>query len=127
MSTHEFPSGAVRSADVDHLRYDLISPVGLRRLAERYHKGDVNYPPFNYLRGINASNVIMHLMAHLEKYRAGDRTDDHLAAVAWAAFTLMHYEETRFHLMDIESYPLRSTTSDGFPLTYAPAREDEPE
>lgn len=108
-----FDTGAVRSSDVDHLAYHLISPIGLRRLAERYHKGDVNYPPYNWCLGIPATNVINHLMAHLEKYRAGDRTDDHLAAIAWGAFTLMHSEEMRPDIMDIETYPLRSLNSDG--------------
>jgi hypothetical protein len=113
-----FESGAVRSADVDHLRYDLISPVGLRRLAARYALGAERYGDHNYLKGMEASNVINHLMAHLEKFRAGRRDDDNLAAIAWGAFTLMHYEETRPHLMDIDSYPLRSVWDDGERMAY---------
>jgi hypothetical protein len=105
---------------VDHLRYDLISPVGLRRLAARYAMGAERYGDHNYLKGIPASNIVNHLMAHLENYRAGRRDDDHLAAIAWGAFTLMHYEETRPHLMDLDNYPLRSVLGNGTRLTYTP-------
>lgn len=114
-SHRKFDTGAVRSSDVDHLAYHLISPIGLRRLAERYHKGDVNYPPYNVYLGIPATNLINHLVAHLEKYRSGDRTDDHLAALAWGAFVLMHYEETMPEMMDVNEYPLRSVNDDGSP------------
>ncbi len=34
-----FPSGAVRGTDAENVRYDLITPVGLRRLAETCAKG----------------------------------------------------------------------------------------
>jgi hypothetical protein len=115
LGQHQFDTGAVRSSDVDHLRYDLISPIGLRRLAERYHKGVVNYPEGNWLKGIPATNLIYHMMAHFEKYRSGDRTEDHLAALAWGAFVLMHYEETMPEMMDVNRYPLRSVNDDGSP------------
>lgn len=118
-----FETGAVRSSDVDHLRYDLISPVGLRRLAARYAMGAAKYGDHNYLKGIPASNVINHLMAHLENYRAGRRDDDNPAGIAWAAFTLMHFEETRPHLMDVDIYPLRSLGVDGHVIMYRPNGE----
>jgi hypothetical protein len=103
---------------VDHLRYDLVSPIGLRRLAARYALGAERYGDHNYLRGIESSNIINHMMAHLENFRAGRRDDDNLAAIAWAAFTLMHYEETRPHLIDVDSYPLRSAWDDGTRMIY---------
>jgi len=124
--TRVFDTGAKRSSDVDHLAYDKVSPIGLRRLAVRYAHGMVTYGPWNYLLGIPASNIISHMIAHVEKYRAGDRTDDHLAAIAWGAFTLMHYEETRPHLMDVESYPLRSVTAEGEKMTYPAEGKEEP-
>jgi hypothetical protein len=55
------------------------------------------------------------MMAHFEKYRCGDRTEDHLAALAWGAFVLMHYEETMPEMMDVNRYPLRSVNDDGSP------------
>jgi hypothetical protein len=103
---------------VDHLRYDLVSPIGLRRLAARYALGAERYGDSNYLKGMPASVVINHMMAHLENVRAGRRDDDNLAAIAWGAFTLMHYEETRPHLMDVDSYPLRSAFDDGTRMIY---------
>lgn len=89
-----FSTGAVRSKDADDLRYDLIPPGPLKRLARRYAIGAAKYGDHNWLRGFPAGDVFKHLMKHLEAYRAGDREDDHLAAVAWGVFALMHYEST---------------------------------
>ena len=115
----KFSTGAVRSTSVDHLAYDKIPPIGLRRLAERCKKGEINYPGeyqgLNWLKGLPASDVINHMMAHFEKYRSGDRTEDHLAALAWGAFVLMHYEEAMPEMMDVNRYPLRSVNDDGSP------------
>lgn len=86
--------------DVDHLRFDLISPIGHRRLAARYAMGAERYGDHNYLRGIPFSNIINHLEAHLNKFKMGDTTDDNLAAIAWGAFTLMTFEELRPDLDD---------------------------
>ena len=33
------------------------------------------------------------MLRHGQQYLAGDRSEDHLAAVAWNAFSLMHFEE----------------------------------
>lgn len=115
----KFDTGALRSTTVDHLAYDKIPPIGLRRLAERCKKGEINYPGeypgLNWLKGLPATDVINHMMAHFEKYRAGDRTEDHLAALAWGAFVLMHYEEAMPEMMDVNHYPLRSVNDDGSP------------
>jgi hypothetical protein len=92
-----FPSGATMSAM--SARYDLICPTGLRRLAERYalgaeKHGDLNWckagddPEFQRAR---LNHLIKHVVAYLlEGDSAGD---DNLAAIAWGAFALMHYEE----------------------------------
>jgi hypothetical protein len=33
-------------------------------------------------------------MRHVEAYRMGDKSEDHLAAIAWNAFTIMQFEDT---------------------------------
>lgn len=44
----QFSTGAVRSKDADGTRYDLISPVGLRRLAETCKEGADKYGEGNW-------------------------------------------------------------------------------
>lgn len=39
MELHEYSTGAVRSTDADHVRYDLITPIGLREVALVYQNG----------------------------------------------------------------------------------------
>ena len=53
-----FPSGAVRSSDADDVRFDLITPIGLRRLAEAYAEGARKYGDSNWQRGIPASQML---------------------------------------------------------------------
>lgn len=96
-----FPSGAVRSKDADDTRFDLISPIGLRRLAARYALGAKKYDDHNWRKGMPHSDLLNHLMRHANLYNSGDRSDDHLAAVAWGAFALMHFEEVRPDLCDL--------------------------
>lgn len=98
---HQFASGGTRSKDADELRYDLISPVGLRRLAKRYADGAVTHGDRNWEKGIPASATLNHLLRHLNLWADGDRNDDHLAAAAWGCFALMHYEERVPDMMDV--------------------------
>lgn len=104
----EFPTGAVRSRDAETVRYDLVSPIGLRRLAETYAEGAIKYSPHNWLKGFPMSEVLNHAQRHIELWRAGDASEDHLAHAAWNVFALMHFEETRPDLLDI---PSRQTLS----------------
>jgi len=96
-----FPSGAVRSSDADGERYDLITPVGLRRLAQTCAEGAERYGAFRWLRGIPASHMISHGLRHLLKYLDGDDSEDHLAHAAWNIFGLMHFEEKMPEMIDI--------------------------
>ena len=93
-----FESGAVRSADRVGERYDLISPIGLRRLAETCHEGASKYSDFNWEKGMPVSEMLNHGIAHAYAYLAGDRSEDHLAHAAWNFFGAMHSEELWPHL-----------------------------
>jgi hypothetical protein len=99
----KFESGAIRSSDVDHLRFDLIPHLALKRLAARYGMGAQKYGDHNYLKGIPFSNIINHMEAHINKFKAdpSSASDDDLAAIGWAAFTLMVFQETRPELNDL--------------------------
>lgn len=96
-----FPTGAIRGTDNSGVRFDLISSVGLRRLAETYAEGAAKYGDNNWLKGIPASNLLNHLEVHLNKFKSGDTSEDHLAHAAWNLFTLMHFQETRPELIDL--------------------------
>lgn len=105
--TVKFESGAVRGNDVAGskgpfpARYDLISAVGLRRLAETYGEGSLKYNDNNWRKGIPMSNIMNHLLAHAVAYMSGDRSEDHLGHLAWNAFALMEFDETRQDLNDL--------------------------
>jgi hypothetical protein len=71
------PGGAVREAGVAGsktsrfpARFDLISTVGLRRLAETYGEGAEKYSDNSYLKGFPADDLLNHVLAHLNTYRA---------------------------------------------------------
>lgn len=101
----QFESGAVRSKDADNTRYDLISPIALRRLAETCAEGAKRYGDHNWLKGMPCSDVMNHCLRHLFLWMSGDTTEDHLAHSMWNVMALIHFEETRPDLMDI---PTRS-------------------
>lgn len=88
-----FDTGAVRSSDRTCERYDLISPIGLRRLAETCHEGAEKYSDFNWEQGMPLHDVLNHAIAHIFTYLSGDRSEDHLAHAAWNCFAAMHSEE----------------------------------
>jgi hypothetical protein len=89
-----FPTGAVRSTDANGVRYDLVSVVGLRRLASTYAEGAAKYGAGNWRKGFPFSDLINHLQNHIELFKAGDASEDHLAHAAWGLFTLMDFQET---------------------------------
>ena len=94
----KFDSGAVRAPSVAGeggipLRYDLIPEGPLKRLAATYGEGALKYSDNNWKKGIPEGNLFNHLMAHLLEYRAGDRSEDHLAHAAWGIFSLMYFED----------------------------------
>ncbi len=90
-----FDSGAVRSKDVDHLRYDLIPTAPMERLALRYGMGAEKYGDWNWQKGMPDKVLVNHLEAHLQKWKSGDRSEDHMSAVAWGAFAIMYFDDQR--------------------------------
>lgn len=89
----KFTTGAIREPDTDRGRYDLLPPRPLRRLAIHYERGARKYAPRNWEKGLSWSRCFCSMVRHAFQWLAGDNVEDHLAAVVWNAFTLMHYEE----------------------------------
>lgn len=107
-----FESGAVRSKDADGVRYDLISPVALRRLAEVYAEGAKKYGDNNWLKGIPSSDLLNHMQRHIGLWQQGDKTEDHLAHALWNLVALIHFSETRPDLIQ-QPYVAKSEERQG--------------
>lgn len=89
----EFTTGSVRDIRTGKGRYDLIPPYSLRRLAKHYENGAVKYGDRNWEKGQPVSSYIDSMLRHSQDYLSGDRSEDHLAAVAWNAFAAMYTVE----------------------------------
>jgi len=96
-----FPSGAVRSSDADGTRFDLITPIGLRRLAETCAEGARKYGPYNWQKGIPASVMLNHAIRHIYLYLQGDDAEDHLIHAAWNLLAVAHFEEALPAMIDV--------------------------
>lgn len=89
----EFATGSVRDTREGKGRYDLITPLGLRRLAVHYENGAKKYGDRNWEKGQPVSRFLDSAARHLFAYLAGARDEDHLAAAAWNVMGAMHVEE----------------------------------
>jgi hypothetical protein len=89
----EFETGAKRSADAEATRYDLLSPIGLRRAAEAAAEGARKYGDHNWEKGMRINVILNHVLRHYLLYLAGDRSEDHLGHAAWGALGACHSEE----------------------------------
>ena len=90
---HHFQSGAVRSSDADNEAWHLMSPIGLRRVAETCREGERKYDAYNWEKGMPTAEILNHAIRHIYLYLAGDRSEDHLAHTAWNMLAAMHSEE----------------------------------
>ena len=84
----------MREPDEERGYYELLPPEPIRRLAVHYERGAKKYAPRNWEKGLPWSRCIRSLLRHAFQWLAGDRSEDHLAAVCWNAFALMEYEKS---------------------------------
>lgn len=91
---HAFETGAVRGTDANDVRFDLVTPIGLRRVARAYAEGSRKYSDFNCENGIPLHDLINHALNHLNLYLAGDRSEDHLGHCGWNVLMACHSEES---------------------------------
>lgn len=87
-----FTSGAVCDTREGKGRFDLIPAGPLSRLAGVYERGAAKYSDNNWKKGIPMSRRLDSAFRHLNQYKGGDRSEDHLAQAAWNCFALMWYE-----------------------------------
>ena len=96
--TRTFKSGAVRDGAAKKPMLQLISPHLLFRLGEwlRFACKDrlpEPYPPRNWEQGMPYSETLGSMERHIQAWKLGDTKEDHLAAIAFGAMALIHYEE----------------------------------
>ena len=87
-----FETGSVRDSRKGKGRFDLIPAYPLKRLAQLYERGAEKYADNNWQKGQPLANYLDSAMRHLNDYRDGDRTEDHLIAVAWNVFAYIWTE-----------------------------------
>ena len=105
-----YAGGALREPPTGKGRYDLISPFAIHRIARHYENGAVKYADRNWEKGIPFGRCLDAMARHLNQYRMGDRAEDHLAAIAWGACAIMHYEA--MGMTDLDDIPHYMDTLD---------------
>ena len=76
--------------------YQLISPIGMRRMAETMKEGFDKYGAYNWEAGMPIGDILNHAIAHIYAYLENPsavRGEDDLAHAAWNLFAAMHMEE----------------------------------
>jgi hypothetical protein len=87
---HHFDTGAVRSADRDEERWDLISPIAMRALARTYAEGARKFGAANWENGMPVTDLLNHGIAHIYAFLGGDRAEDHLPHAVWNLMAAIH-------------------------------------
>jgi hypothetical protein len=82
-----FGTGAVRSADADHLDFMSMPLIGLIGVARTAYEGGTKYGRFNYMLGMPAHTCVNHAIRHLILWAMGDRSEPHLSHAAWNCMT----------------------------------------
>lgn len=68
----------------------VIPPRALARLAVHYENGARKYGDRNWERGQPASRYMDSAVRHINRARAGDADEDHMAAAAWNLIAALH-------------------------------------
>lgn len=106
----QFNTGAQRDIQVGKGRFDLISPIMLRRLAVLMEKGSLKYGARNWEKGMPTSRFLDSASRHINNYREGLRDEDHVIQAIFNLMAIVHQEELiqrrllPAELQDIPSY-----------------------
>lgn len=92
MSREVFKTGAQRDSGSDKLRYELISPLALERIARVLTDGAARYGERNWEKGIPVMRCVASALRHLYAYLAHEDDEDHLACLGCNVMFLLHYD-----------------------------------
>jgi hypothetical protein len=90
----EFLTGSRRDTRQDKGRYDLLSPLALRRIALIYERGAVKYGDRNWEKGQPIMRYLDSALRHIFNHIEGERDEDHLSQAAWNLIGALHTEES---------------------------------
>jgi hypothetical protein len=76
-------TGGEREAPTGKGRFDLVPSYPIRRLAQHYEHGAKKYAARNWEKGLELGRFIDSAERHMNQFKDGDRTEDHLAAILW--------------------------------------------
>jgi hypothetical protein len=97
-------TGAKRSNRSGKGRYDLIPPRALERVAKVYEAGANEHGDWNWAKGMKMSRLLDSATRHINQYRDGDRTEDHLAQAVWNLLGTLHFEEHMPEMNDLTNF-----------------------
>ncbi|KKN82268.1 hypothetical protein LCGC14_0310810 [marine sediment metagenome] len=89
----EFGTGSIRDTREGKGRYDLITPLGLKRVAGVYERGAAKYGDRNWEKGQPISRYLDSALRHIYEHLEGLRDEDHLAQAAWNILAATHTDE----------------------------------
>lgn len=89
----DFHTGARRDTREGKGRFDLLMPFAIVRDATLMERGAAKYGDNNWRKGIPFSRCLDSATRHLFQILAGDRTEDHFAAVRFNIGAIMEMEE----------------------------------
>lgn len=100
-----YSTGMVREPNIGRGRYDLISPIMLKRLAILYEKGAIKYTKKdedgniivngerNWEKGGRLSRFLNSAIRHTQQYLEGYRDEDHIIQAIWNLTSVVHILE----------------------------------
>lgn len=86
-------TGYLREPNGGRGRYDLVSPIALKRIAVVYERGADKYGDRNWEKGGPISRFLNSSLRHTQQYIEGLRDEDHLAQAAWNLMAVIHILE----------------------------------
>ena len=90
---HEYQSGALRENAPGKGRYELISPIFLRRLAIVMEKGAAKYKDRNWEKGMPLGKYLDSALRHIEQVLEGLTDEDHAGQASFNLMAFIHTKE----------------------------------
>jgi len=89
-------------------RHDMICPTAIIKLAAVCEEGSISHGDYNWANTLETQRFkrdrLNHAMRHLELYRSGDFSEDHLAKAMWGLMAALHFDNHckchEYHLPD---------------------------
>jgi hypothetical protein len=89
----KFKTGATREIVAGKGRYDLISPIAMRRLSKIYENGAIKYEARGWEKGLPFHSLLDSAKRHLNQFQEGYTDEDHLGQCLWNVAALIHEQE----------------------------------